>query len=353
MPMPQPPDIIRNAKKILRAFIYQSPITRYPYLVIRKRFNSDRKCQEKVENLCIQKNFRAARNLVVLRKQSLWSSETLSGWIAETENTSKNCPVMFESWRDSKTTRPQSMSINQHHAKNPVKAFQYWSQKEVPEEIIRLTILWNKILEKCGNDPIKIWSKEEARQWIEDCAPEYSKAFATSPHYAAESDVFRLAYTKIQDCMYIDADMVPQKNALKILSALLSGDSSAFFCFSPLPFIQNSFFVSRFKCPVFRAIRNSLLGVDYEDKEISAKLIHDTFGPGVYDRTVKKFLSEISVGARKVLIPGALDEMLVGEESLLICNEQTFARMSADNLSYKKTTDSWQIFCAQVKAGKG
>ena len=351
--MSQPPDLIRSAKKILRAFLYQSPITQYPYLAVRRSFSASQKCHEKVESLCVQKDFRGAKNLLVEYKQFLGSAEMLSGWIVDAEDTSKNCPILFESWRDSKTARPQSTNTNQYHAKIPAKAFQYWSQQEVPEEIICLTILWNKILEKCGIGPIRIWSKKEARQWIEDYAPEYSKAFATSPHYAAESDVFRLAYTKIQDCIYIDADMVPKKNALRILGASLSNDSSAFFCYLPLPFIQNSFFVSRFKCPVFKAIRDSLLGVDYEGKEISFALIHDTFGPGAYNRIVKEFLSELPIDSRKVLIPGALDKILVGRESLLICNEQTFARMSADNLSYKRTKDSWQNFCAEIKAEKG
>lgn len=273
----------------------------------------------------------------------------LEGWATSSKNVYKDCKNLFDSWRDAKlfriTTLPNA-EPRQPAPKANLKTIQYWSQAEIPSDVREVTETWNEILVSCGVEKIKVWHKEEAHSWIKTNAPEFLKAFESAPHYAAESDVFRLAYTKITNCLYIDSDLYPKTFTSSILSAALRFEASIFFCWSKTPFIQNSFFASRRDCKVFGRLRDYLNGWDYSGKKLSHSLIHDTFGPGSYNKIIQECMHRSRSIKRTIIIRGALDIIELDYEIFLLCHEDAFAHMTRPGgLEYKKTNMSWQVFC--------
>ena len=95
--------------------------------------------------------------------------------------------------------------------------FQYWSQGTIPSDLLKLQRMWNSELDKIGIRPIKTFDKLSAHQWIKNNVPELQIAFETAPHYAVESDVFRVAYASQNDCIYLDIDSYVLPKSIDIL----------------------------------------------------------------------------------------------------------------------------------------
>lgn len=221
---------------------------------------------------------------------------------------------------------------------------QYWSQGEPPEDVGRVTKEWNRLLSVLGIREIKVFCKSSAYSFIEQNQPTLLEAFSTAPHYAAESDVFRLAHALTRLSIWIDSDLWPRRSTNQILAHALRTGSSTFFLYDELPFVQNSFFVSANSCPIFSRIGEELKGYSYADKELNHSLIHDSFGPGAYNRALQhanRLYGEPILSYDKKRGLGIIKFDKPFEINLV--NEYSFAYMcKPGGLAYKKTNLSWQ-----------
>ena len=176
------------------------------------------------------------------------------------------------------------------------QAIQYWSQGTPPADVQVLTARWNQLLKGLGLPPVQVFSQQAARAWIAAHQPDFLVAFDSAPHYAAESDVFRLAYAMGGDTFWIDSDLLPAAQASAVLALALRQDASLLFLKRKVPYLQSSAFVARAGCPYFQAMAEPLRGFDYADPQWAGvsrlHLIHDfSFGPATYAKTLEQVCS--------------------------------------------------------------
>ena len=360
--MPTQEGLIRVANQVFRASGDYAKALEYAELLITHRPGDWNGYYLAAQDKMVLKDFNGAAQ--ILEKGIGIVNDTtdqkfllkILAWTKSAHNSHDKYKVLFESWRDSKANRAlthQYTALKSRQCRSMPKPIQYWSQNEIPADVLDVTEAWNQVLTDCGAERIRIWNRSEAQKWIASNTPEFEMAFQSAPHFAAESDVFRLAYTKIEECIYLDSDLYPKKFSAQILALALDAESSTFFCWSNYPFIQNSFFISRPSCPIFPAIRDSLNGWNYTGKELTPELIHDSFGPGAYNETIKAIMDQSSSKKREILIKGVLDKIILDTGNLLICNEETFAHMSKPGgLAYKKTDMHWLVFCENSSSSK-
>ena len=143
-------------------------------------------------------------------------AKRMRGEFDELKRLSDEKDLLLKVWRNAKlwvptTASPENLISSSGKKRIGIKPIQYWSQQNVPTDIQEITATWNSLLAKLNLDKITIWSKLDAKKWIADNAPEFENAFNTAPHFASESDIFRLAYTKSYPCLWIDSDLYPKK----------------------------------------------------------------------------------------------------------------------------------------------
>lgn len=159
--------------------------------------------------------------------------------------------ILFALWHDLvyspvvSVPHPQARTL----CNTSIRVIQYWSQGAPPAQIQDITKSWNIILDALGLQPIHVWSKLEANAWIKQYAPQFVDAFQSAPHYASESDVFRLAYAASEGCIWLDSDIYPKNKTLEILRLALSIHSSVLNFASWTPYIESGFFIARNGCP--------------------------------------------------------------------------------------------------------
>ncbi|WP_413441826.1 glycosyltransferase [Synechococcus sp. MIT S1220] len=264
--------------------------------------------------------------------------------------------LFFKAWIESKLNDSQlSLQCEEIALETSIEIqryqpIQYWSQEVIPSDVQEITKSWNYVLVQCGLRPIKLWSKQEAGNWIIKNAPEFEKAFKTAPHYCSESDVFRLAFTSKHPCVYIDADMYPKDTAKQILTKAISLKKSAFFCCSFLPIFSSCFFVSTPDCSIFKIMRNQLKNIDYKSRKITIALFtNEVFGPGIFDRTIKNFSGSVTNVERTCIIEGCLDLFRSEKNAFSVINEKNFAyQVKPGGLNYKQTEDHWPNYCKNI-----
>ena len=225
--------------------------------------------------------------------------------------------------------------------------FQYWSQGRPPHDVIAITEQWNNLFEKLGLQPIQAFGREQALEWIARHNPDFRLAFETAPHYAAESDVFRLAYASCGDTIWLDSDVIPVATSSRVIQLSLQHNSSLLYLKKRVPYLQSSFFISRKDCPFFRELANGLRGFDYSDPRFQSigklELIHDcSFGPASYTEALERLCAKVPFNSlentslpltQRVLFPGFSLSFFRGNWMV-----------KGGPLSYKQSEDNWKVW---------
>jgi len=227
------------------------------------------------------------------------------------------------------------------------QAFQYWSQGTPPRDVVAITEQWNSLFEQLGLKPIQVFCHDQALEWIRGYNPDFKIAFETAPHYAAESDVFRLAFASCQDTIWLDSDVMPVATSSRLIDLALRQDSSLLYLKKRVPYLQSSFFVSRRGCPFFAELANGLRGFNYSDPRFRSidklRLIHDcSFGPASYTAALENLCAKVPFIEvdhaslplmQKVLFPG-----------FSLCFFRGNWMVAGGPLSYKQSTDNWKVW---------
>lgn len=227
------------------------------------------------------------------------------------------------------------------------QAFQYWSQGTPPNDVVAITEQWNSLFEQLGLKPIQVFCRDQAFEWIVNHNSDFRIAFETAPHFAAESDVFRLAFASCQDAIWLDSDVMPVATSPRLIQLSLQQDSSLLYLKKRVPYLQSSFFISRRGCPFFAELANGLRGFDYSDPRFRSidklRLIHDcSFGPASYTAALESLCArvpfiEVDCASlpllQKVLFPGFSLSFFRGNWMV-----------TGGPLSYKKSADNWKVW---------
>ena len=229
------------------------------------------------------------------------------------------------------------------------QAIQYWSQGTPPTDVQAITACWDQLLGGLGLPPVKVFSQKAARAWIATHQPDFLVAFDSAPHYAAESDVFRLAFAMAGDTFWIDSDLLPAPQAATVLALALSQDASLLFLKRKVPYLQSSAFVARAGCPYFHAMAESLRGFDYADPKWAGisrlHLIHDcSFGPATY----AKALEQVCAGqgpaeACHDQLP-FLQQIQFPTFRLSLFSGERLVIGAGQGLAYKRSSDNWKVW---------
>jgi hypothetical protein len=229
------------------------------------------------------------------------------------------------------------------------QAIQYWSQGIPPEDVQVVTARWSELLGRLGLPSVQVFDRCTARAWIKSHQPDFLCAFDSAPHYAAESDVFRLAYALEGDMMWLDSDLAPAEQAEAVLQLALTRNASLLFLKRKVPYLQSSAFIARLGCPYFSAMADSLRGFDYGAPhwaEVSRlRLIHDfSFGPATYVNTLEKLCSQSGAAtAYHDLLP-LLQEIRFPTFALCLFSGEKLVRGVGRELAYKQSLDNWKVW---------
>lgn len=258
---------------------------------------------------------------------------------------------LYYLWRDAVLAPAQGTEMDVAAGELRVKpqAFQYWSQGALPEDVQALTARWNELLRLLGLAPVRIFSQRSARAWIVDHQPDFLVSFDSAPHYAAESDVFRLAYAMSGDVFWIDSDLMPAEQASTVLNMALRQDSTLLFLKRKAPYIQSSAFIARAGCPFFAAMGERLKGFDYgapEWAEVSRlHLIHDySFGPATYAQALEQLCAQQGPAIPCHDQSPLLQKMHFPGFSLSFFSGERLVVGAGKNLAYKRSSDNWKVW---------
>jgi hypothetical protein len=229
------------------------------------------------------------------------------------------------------------------------QAIQYWSQGTPPADVQALTARWNQLLQGLGLPPVQVFSQQAARAWIAAHQPDFLVAFDSAPHYAAESDVFRLAYALGGDTFWIDSDLLPASQASAVLALALRQDASLLFLKRKVPYLQSSAFVARAGCPYFQALAEPLRGFDYAAPQWAGisrlHLIHDcSFGPATYAKALEQVCwDQGPAQACHDQLP-LLQQIQCPTFRLSLFSGERLVVGAGKDLAYKRSNDNWKVW---------
>ena len=229
------------------------------------------------------------------------------------------------------------------------QAIQYWSQGTPPADVQELRTRWDQLLQGLGLPAVQVFSQQAARAWIAAHQPEFLVAFDSAPHYAAESDVFRLAHAIGGDTFWIDSDLLPAPQATAVMALALRQDASLLFLKRKVPYLQSSAFVARAGCPYFQAMAKPLRGFNYSAPEWSGisrlHLIHDcSFGPATYVKALERLCA--SHGPARAChehLP-LLQQIQFPTFRLSLFSGERLVVGAGKNLAYKRSNDNWKVW---------
>ena len=225
--------------------------------------------------------------------------------------------------------------------------FQYWSQGTPPDDVLAITERWNQLFCGLGLNPVQVFSRDQALAWIVGHNPDFKIPFETAPHYAAESDVFRLAYASCGDTVWLDSDVMPVATSERLLALALRHDASLLYLKKRVPYLQSSFFVSRKGCPFFAEMADDLRGFDYTDPRFDSvgrlQLIHDcSFGPASYTAALERLCARTPFRAFDHGELPLLQRVLFQGFSLSFFRGNWMVR--GGPMSYKASSDNWKVW---------
>ncbi len=229
------------------------------------------------------------------------------------------------------------------------QAIQYWSQGTPPADVQALTARWNQLLQGLGLRQVQVFSQQAARAWIAAHQPDFLLAFDSAPHYAAESDVFRLAHAMGGDTFWIDSDLLPAAQAPAVLAQALRQDASLLFLKRKVPYLQSSAFVARAGCPYFQAMAEPLRGFDYADPQWAGisrlHLIHDcSFGPATYAKALEQVCADQGPAQACHEHLPLLQQIQFPTFRLSLFSGQHLVVGAGKNLAYKRSSDNWKVW---------
>lgn len=225
--------------------------------------------------------------------------------------------------------------------------FQYWSQGTPPDDVLAITEQWNQLFGGLGLSPVQVFSREQALAWIVAHNPEFKISFETAPHYAAESDVFRLAYASCGDTIWLDSDVMPVATSERVVALALQQDASLLYLKKRVPYLQSSFFISRKGCPFFADMADALRGFDYTDPRFDSvgrlQLIHDcSFGPASYTAALERLCARTPFHACDHRYLPLLQRVLFQGFSLSFFRGNWMVK--GGPMSYKDSADNWKVW---------
>lgn len=225
--------------------------------------------------------------------------------------------------------------------------FQYWSQGAPPDDVLAITEKWNKLFGRFGLNPVQLFSRDQALEWIVVHNPDFRVSFETAPHYAAESDVFRLAYASCGDTIWLDSDVIPVANSERVLVLALKHDASLLYLKKRVPYLQSSFFISRQGCPFFAEMADDLRGFDYTNPRFDSvgrlQLIHDcSFGPASYTAALERLCARVPFCAFDHGDLPLLQRVLFQEFSLSFFRGNWM--VGGGPMSYKASANNWKVW---------
>ena len=229
------------------------------------------------------------------------------------------------------------------------QAIQYWSQGVPPDDVQALTARWNQLLQGLGLPQVQVFSQQAARAWIAAHQPDFLVAFDSAPHYAAESDVFRLAYAMGGDTFWIDSDLLPAAQASAVLALALRQDASLLFLKRKVPYLQSSAFVARAGCPYFQAMADPLRGFDYSDPQLAGisrlHLIHDcSFGPATYAKALEKVCCDQGPAQACHEHLPLLQQIQFPTFCLSLFSGERLVIGAGKDLAYKRSSNNWKVW---------
>ncbi len=263
------------------------------------------------------------------------------------------CPL-YSLWRAAVLAPVEPDCINEAFNQLPVRlqTFQYWSQGTPPEDVQKVTAHWNQLLQLLELEPVQVFSQDSARTWIMDYQPDFLISFDSAPHYAAESDVFRLAYALSGDVFWIDSDLMPSEHAVHVLNMALRERASMLFLKRKVPYIQSSAFIARAGCPFFAMMAEQLKGFDYKSSEWAEisrlHLIHDcSFGPTTYVRTLERLCAEKGPAIPCHELLPFLQKIIFPDFSISLFSGENLVFGTGKSLEYKQSQDNWKVWARE------
>ena len=244
---------------------------------------------------------------------------------------------------------PQDLTPPEGALRFKPQAIQYWSQGTPPADVQALTARWNQLLQGLDLPPVQVFSQQAARAWIAAHQPDFLVAFDSAPHYAAESDVFRLAHAMGGDTFWIDSDLVPAAQASAVLALALRQDASLLFLKRKVPYLQSSAFVARAGCPYFQAMAEPLRGFDYADPQWAGisrlHLIHDcSFGPATYAKALEQVCCDQGPAQASHEHLPLLQQIQFPTFRLSLFSGERLVVGAGKDLAYKRSSDNWKVW---------
>ena len=223
--------------------------------------------------------------------------------------------------------------------------FQYWSQGRVPSDLSHLQSIWNREFLKIGAKQIKTFSRDTALEWITNNAPTFRKAFESAPHYAVESDIFRIAYAIHNDCIYLDIDSYPLPKTIDNLRQKISSAQTTLLFAQPMPYLVNGVFATLKMSPFFLSIETELSDYSFQQREVTQNLIEGSFGPKRYSGTLNKLINN---GQLRLASQSDQKTHLNSQNfdwTINFINSYNFCRNSPPwPLAYKQTSNAWKNY---------
>ena len=223
--------------------------------------------------------------------------------------------------------------------------FQYWSQGTLPHELQAVKEFWNIALRKIGLPPIELFDKRDALEWIRARAPYALQAFVTAPHYAAESDIFRILYALHNDSIWIDCDQFPTQHTVPEISEKLAHSDTTLYFDEDRPYLFNGFFATKRNSPFFARLAERLQGYSFSGRTINQRLIEDSFGPRAFSEALNHIANEEGAQLCKSKYSESIDLSLQDDWTISFCSSHCFCKAVPPwKLAYKESNDSWQSY---------
>lgn len=236
-----------------------------------------------------------------------------------------------------------------HKAVKPLSSYTYWSQGRdaIPDDVKSALGKWKTLIEKETGMELNVFDKNLAKQFIYNYCPQYMTPFETAFDYSIESDVFRMAYTKAYNCLWIDPDSEPTEYTQDVirLSQLeqrsVIGLASAIDKKNRGPRVASRFFIANRNCKFFHAIRKRLENLDFRNFERSSRTLGALTDSGLYTSTLIEMVKQNNIQIRAengIFIFNKPDTL---KPSMFAISIEKLSK-NLPELEYKKTNAHWR-----------
>ena len=234
-------------------------------------------------------------------------------------------------------------------ALKPLSSYTYWSQgrKAIPDDVKSALGKWRILIEKETGMELNVYDKNLAKQFIYNYCPQYMMPFETAFDYSIESNVFRMAYTKVFNCLWIDPDSEPTEYTQEVirLSQLeqksVIGLASAIDQKNRGPRVASRFFIANRNCRFFRDIRKKLENLDFRNFEKSRRTLGALADSGLYTKTLIEMVKRIHIQIRAEDGIFTFNKPDTLKPTMYAINIEKLSK-NLTELEYKKTNTHWR-----------